>query len=58
VEKPQSGSPPDKFQLGVWLADRIVRSYEKVSANKDGDSIITLDITKDVNEDLIELLKL
>jgi hypothetical protein len=31
VGKPRPGSPPDKFQLGVWLADRIVRRYEEVA---------------------------
>ena len=56
VEKPQPGSPPDKFQLGVWLADRIVRSYKKGTAKKAGGSIITVDFTNDVNEDLIECL--
>ena len=58
VGKPQPGSLPDKFQLGVWFADRIVRRYEEVAIKKEEDSIITDDITNDVNEDLIELLKL
>jgi hypothetical protein len=58
VAKPQSGSPPDKFQLGVWLADRIVRRYEEVASKKAGGSIITEDITNDVNEVLIELFEL
>ena len=57
MEKPQSGSPPDKFQLGVWVAERIVRRYEKITAEKGGGSIITEDITNAVNEILIEYLR-
>ncbi len=57
VEKPQSGSPPDKFQLGVWIADRIVRRYEKITAEKGRGSIITEDITNAVNEILNEYLR-
>lgn len=58
VKKSPSGSPPDKFQLGVWLADRIVRRNEEVASKKAGGSIITEDITNDVNEVLIELFEL
>jgi hypothetical protein len=58
VKKPQPGYPPDKFQLGVWLADRIVKSYKKGTAKKAGGLIITVDITNEINEMLIELLEL
>jgi hypothetical protein len=58
VKKSPSGYPPGKFQLGVWLADRIVRRNEEVASKKAGGSIITEDITNDVNEVLIELFEL
>ena len=48
VKKPKKGCRPDKFQLGTWLADRIVRRYNKIGKIEEGSLIKTKDITEDV----------
>jgi len=52
--KPKTG--PDKFQLGTWLADRIVRRYSKIVNMKRRSLIETKDITQDVVDTLKDFL--
>jgi hypothetical protein len=56
VEKPKPGSTHDKFQLGTWLADRIVRRYNKVVNMERRNLIETKDITQDVVDTLNDFL--
>jgi hypothetical protein len=46
VPKPKSGSPPDKFQLGTWLADRLVRNYDRFVEMDRSDVMEFRDITE------------
>lgn len=57
IEKPKSGVPHDKLQLGTWLADRIVRKSERFSSQNLEGLIGKRDITQDVNATLSDLLK-
>ena len=45
VPKPKSGSPLDKFQLGTWLADRLVRNYDRLVEIDSNDVMEFSDIT-------------
>jgi hypothetical protein len=52
VSKPKPGEVPDKFQMGTWIADRIVRRYDRIP-NIAGESLIkTTDLTQHVNDTL------
>lgn len=57
IEKPKSGVPRDKLQLGTWLADGIVRRSERFSSRNIEGLIGKRDITQDVNATLSDLLK-
>jgi hypothetical protein len=46
VEKRKPGSQFNKFQLGTWLADKIVRKFYKFSNKNDTELIEIHDITK------------
>lgn len=52
IEKPKSGAPLDKLQLGTWLADCIVRRSERFSSQNIEGLIGKRDITQDVNATL------
>jgi hypothetical protein len=56
LEKPRSGSQPDKFQLGIWLADRIVRRSDEVISKGAEGLIETENLTRMVNDTLTECL--
>jgi len=56
VKKSKPKTTPDKFQLGTWLADRIVRRYNKIVNMKRRNLIETKDITQDVIDTLNDFL--
>lgn len=45
IPKPKSRTQFDKFQIGVWLADRLVRKYDHLASIDDTDVIEFMDIT-------------
>lgn len=51
VPKPKSGSPLDKFQLGTWLADRLVRNYDRL-VEMDGNNVIEF---RDITEHCLDI---
>lgn len=51
VPKPKSGSLLDKFQLGTWLADRLVRNYDRL-VEMDGSNVIEL---RDITEHCLDI---
>ena len=56
VDKPRSRAHPNNFQLGVWLADKIVRRYDRLESSMDQSLIKTKNITEDVNLTYTECL--
>jgi len=58
VSKPKRGDAPGKFQLGTWIADRIVKRFDQIPDIVGESFVKTIDLTQHVNDTLNDLGKL